>query len=266
MHRNTTHTRANLAYNTHQRLDNNNNPQTAGPVADALPTLVHMIINSWEMTTTVLQNLTRQDYNTLRLSGNTTLTNHLQANMSGQAIPATVNFLVRCQNVRTCQQPQHRHYPGRKPIPFPRPNPPPPGVSCPHSNPNSTVHLLRCAGHQLGLNSAVGPNGHGFNYWVCKDCVSDSFHAFDFTDWLKQHVVKICADCAITLSQNNAGQPPCSCRRKYEPNAANGAFWLCTACREDYAEAVYNQVYTAAQQLPALPLGLLMPMYHPINR
>jgi hypothetical protein len=204
---NPTHTRASPAYVRHQRIASDGSLQDAGEVVHAPPRLEQVMLSSWDVTTSLLQNPTLREYHNLRLSCRI-MTYILLANIQGQTIPATVNLLARCQNVRTYPQPQYLRYPDNTSIPFPRRTPLGPGAPCPYNNPGSTVLLHRCAGYQLGLHSAVGSNGHGSDYWVCEKCVSDSFHAFDFTDWLPHRIVKICAPCANTLRANNQGELP----------------------------------------------------------
>lgn len=206
------HTRANPAYDRHQSIANNGAPQdaggvvhNAGAVAHAPPRLEQVMRSSWSVTTSILQNLRLRDYYNCRLSCRI-LASLLPLHVQGQPMPATINLLARCQNLRTYPRPLYLRYPDTAPIPFPPPNPLGPGDPCPHNNPGTAVLLHICAGYQLGLRSAVGPNGHGSDYWVCEECVSDTFHAYDFTDWLPHRIVKTCVPCATTLRANNQGE------------------------------------------------------------
>ena len=167
----------------------------------------------------------------------------------GQQDPGPLKNLGRdCQNMRMFTPSQAPH------IRFSRPTVPYPGVQCRyrHLNDGTRPKILRCAGFEHALPSAVGPDGHGRDFFVCEQCVFESEFQYCLKISLPQHSVEICAPCAGMLRNNLLQGRVCTCKTRHIPDFSTGSFWLCTACRQDHAEGLYIRIIAAAQQLAPL--------------
>jgi ribosomal protein L37AE/L43A len=246
--------RANRASTRHQALDGSGRAQDAGMVANKtcyFP-LEHIMGSSgnslWPFAGAILENLDRQDYDNLRSTGKG-LSSSLPVPQLGQPVPGPVKVLGHdCQNIQTFPpSPVRPNYYSH--IPFPCTLRPYPGGRCTRKHLNDrSGPILRCAGVQHKLPFAVGIDGHGHDFWVCGGCANQSYYAYCLPKFLPHHEIMICAPCAVALRTKN-GDRLCDCTFKYEPNPTTGAFWFCTACREDFAEGQYNIVFAAAQKL-----------------
>lgn len=143
------HSSANSTYTIHRQLDSTGRgARTASrkPTVDwskprpAVNPLVNVPMNSWDFIRGLMQNLSRREYDNLRLTTNPDLISVLPAAQPGQPRPVPMNHIrVRCQNTRT--YPPIHFYPGRRIILFPAQLPP---VPCLHDQSNSTMLSLRC--------------------------------------------------------------------------------------------------------------------------